>query len=141
VLDPFLPEKKEDVAHLKSLQLDVHEAFKDIVRARREGKLKGDEKELFSGLFWSGDKALELGLIDGIGALHATLRDRFGDDVIIKGHQPGGGFSLRKLLMPGNGGARLQHSLDHAAGSAASAALDQAVTLAEERALWSRYGL
>jgi signal peptide peptidase SppA len=140
VLDPFLPEKKEDVAHLKSLQLDVHEAFKDIVRARREGKLKGDEKELFSGLFWSGDKALELGLIDGIGALHSTLRDRFGDDVIVKDINLSGGFSLRKLLMPG-GGARLQHSLDHAAGSAASAALDQAVTLAEERALWSRYGL
>jgi signal peptide peptidase SppA len=140
VLDPFLPEKKEDVAHLKSLQLDVHEAFKDIVRTRRDGKLKGDEKELFSGLFWSGDKALELGLIDGIGALHATLRERFGDDVIIKDIDRGGGFSLRKLLKSGNGAA-LQHRVDHAAGSAAAAAIDHAVTLAEERALWSRYGL
>ncbi len=72
VLDPFLPEKKEDVDHLKSLQLDVHEAFKDIVRARRAEKLKGDEKELFSGLFWSGDKAMERGLVDGIGSLHTN---------------------------------------------------------------------
>jgi signal peptide peptidase SppA len=136
VLDPFLPEKKEDVEHLKSLQLDVHEAFKDIVRTRRENKLKGDEKELFSGLFWSGDKALELGLVDGIGNLHTTLRERFGDDVIIKTVDMASAFSLRKLM-----GGRVQGSIDHAAGTAAGAAVERAMTLAEERALWSRYGL
>lgn len=140
VLDPFLPEKKADVDHLKSLQLDVHEAFKDIVRSRRGDKLNGAEKDLFSGLFWGGDKAVELGLVDGIGNLHTTLRDRFGDDVIIKTIDARQGFSLRKLLLPG-GGSRVQHSIDHAAGSAAIAAMDHAVTLAEERALWSRYGL
>lgn len=136
VLDPFLPEKKEDVAHLKALQLDVHEAFKDIVRERRGGKLKCDEKELFSGLFWAGQKAKDLGLVDGVGNLHTTLRERFGDDVIIKTVDARSGLSLRKLM-----GGRMQGSIDHAAGSAAAAALDRAMTLAEERALWSRYGL
>jgi signal peptide peptidase SppA len=140
VLDPFLPEKKEDVEHLKSLQLDVHEAFKDIVRGSRGDKLKGDEKELFSGLFWSGGKALEFGLVDGIGSLHTTLRERFGDDVIIRTVDARSGLSLRKLLMPG-GGKALQGGVDHAAGTAAGAALERAMTLAEERALWSRYGL
>jgi len=136
VLDPFLPEKKEDVEHLKSLQLDVHEAFQDIVSTRRENKLKGDEKELFSCLFWSVDKALELGLVDGIGNLHTTLRERFGDDVIIKTVDMASAFSLRKLM-----GGRVQGSIDHAAGTAAGAAVERAMTLAEERALWSRYGL
>lgn len=143
VLDPFLPEKKDDVAHLKSLQLDVHEAFKDIVRTRRAERLKGEEKDLFSGLFWAGNKALELGLIDGIGNLHTTLRERFGDDVIIKSVDARVGLSLRKLLMPGGGGTAtaLQGSLDQAAETAAGAALERAMTLAEERALWSRYGM
>jgi serine protease SohB len=140
VLDPFLPARKQDIDHLKSLQLDVHDAFKDIVRTRRAGKLNGEEDKLFSGLFWAGDKAFELGLIDGIGSVNATLRERFGDDVIINNIDIRKGFSLKKLVLPG-GGAQVQHSLDHAAGFAATSAMDHAVTLAEERALWSRYGI
>ena len=83
-----------------------------------------------------GAKALELGLVDGIGNLHTTLRERFGDDVIIKTVDMASAFSLRKLM-----GGRVQGSIDHAAGTAAGAAVERAMTLAEERALWSRYGL
>ncbi len=137
VLDPFLPEKKEDVVHLKSLQLDIHEAFKDIVRSRREKLLKGNEKELFSGLFWAGDKALERGLVDGLGSLHEVLQKKFGADVIIKTIDEGSGLSLRKLLMPGGA----QASFDGAARAAGQGAAAHALVLAEERALWSRYGL
>jgi ClpP class serine protease len=136
VLDPFLPEKKEDVAHLKSLQLDVHDAFKDIVRSRREAQLKGEEAELFSGLFWAGDKALERGLIDGIGTLQEVLQSKFGEDVIIKTIEAKSGFSLRKLLLPGGGS-----SVDSAAMAAGQGVASSALALAEERALWSRYGL
>lgn len=136
VLDPFMPEKKEDVAHLKSLQLDVHEAFKDIVRSRRQARLNGKEDELFSGLFWAGDKALERGLVDGLGTLHEVLQKKFGDDVIIKTVEPKGGFSVRKLLLPGGGS-----SLDSAASAAGQGVASSALALAEERALWSRYGL
>jgi len=136
VLDPFLPEKKEDVAHLKSLQLDVHEAFKDIVRSRRQALLKGKDDELFSGLFWAGDKALERGLVDGLGTMHEILQDKFGEDVIIKTIEPKSGFSLRKLLLPGAGS-----SVDSAARAAGQGVASSALALAEERALWSRYGL
>jgi len=136
VLDPFLPEKKEDVAHLKSLQMDVHEAFKDIVRSRREAQLKGEENELFSGLFWAGDKALERGLVDDIGTLQEVLQSKFGEDVIIKTIEAKSGFSLRKLLLPGGAA-----SVDSAARAAGQGVAAGALALAEERALWSRYGL
>ena len=49
ILDPFQPEKQEDVERLLSIQTDVHDAFKTLVRYRRAGKLKGEESELFSG--------------------------------------------------------------------------------------------
>ena len=137
VLDPFLPAKKEDIAHLKALQMDVHEAFKDIVRSRREKHLKGDEKELFSGLFWAGDKAYERGLVDGLGSLNEVLQARYGDDVIIKTISPSPGFSLRRLIMPGSRAT----SIESAARAAGEGAVSSATMLAEERALWSRYGL
>ena len=70
ILDPFKPEKPEDVERLLDLQADVHGAFKDLVKARRAGKLKGEDGELFSGAFWSGRQALARGLIDEIGHLH-----------------------------------------------------------------------
>ena len=59
-LDPFQPEKPEDVARLKALQRDVHDVFIGIVKERRAGKLKGPEEELFSGAFWSAAKALRV---------------------------------------------------------------------------------
>jgi len=136
-LDPFLPEKKQDVAHLKSLQLDVHDAFKDIVRSRREKHLKGEEKELFSGLFWAGDKAFERGLVDGLGTMHEVLQKKFGEDVIIKTIAASTGLSLRRLLLPGGGVA----SLNDAARAIGEGATGHALVLAQERALWSRYGL
>jgi signal peptide peptidase SppA len=139
VLDPFLPERKDDVAHLKSLQEDVHEAFKDIVRKRREGRLKEDESKLFSGLFWAGERAQALGLVDGIGTMHAVLRDRFGEDVIIKTIEPQRGFSLRRFIT--RGGASLDGGLEDAGRAAGQAATAAVLSLAEERALWSRYGL
>jgi signal peptide peptidase SppA len=136
-LDPFLPEKKQDVAHLKSLQLDVHDAFKDIVRSRREKHLKGEEKELFSGLFWAGDKAFERGLVDGLGTMHEVLQKKFGEDVIIKTIAASTGLSLRRLLLPGGRAT----SLNDAARAIGEGATGHALVLAQERALWSRYGL
>ena len=57
VLDPFKPEKKEDIEQLKALQLEVHETFIDIVKERRGAKLS-DDPDLFTGLFWTGKKGL-----------------------------------------------------------------------------------
>ena len=80
-LDPFLPEKDRDVARLKALQSDMHDNFKQLVRTRREGKLKAPEDILFSGEFWTGGRALELGLLDGLGDLREIMRQRYGKKV------------------------------------------------------------
>jgi len=122
ILDPFQPEKKEDVKRLLSLQADVHEAFKSAVRSRREGKLKGDEKEMFSGAFWAGRQALDLGLIDGIGHLHDVLQRKFGDKVVVRTISPSSGWGLKRLGL----------------GTDFAGSLVEAMEL---RALWSRYGL
>src|SRR5580700_2012260 len=81
-LDPFLPEDAEDVQRLKTLQQEIHQGFIDLVKQSRGARLKGPEKTLFSGEYWSGTKAIELGLADGIGDLRSTLRARFGDKVV-----------------------------------------------------------
>ena len=125
MLDPFQPEKPEDVAHLKGLQADVHQSFKDLVRKRRGRKLSGSDAELFSGAFWSGRQALSRGLIDGIGHLHQVLKLRFGEKVVIRNVQQAQGWGIRRL------GFGVQ-DVD-IAGSAMEAL--------ETRALWSRFGL
>jgi signal peptide peptidase SppA len=81
MLDPFRPEKPEDVERLARLQAEIHEGFKDWVRERRLGRLKGDDATLFSGEFWTGRRGIELGLVDGLGELRATLQARYGDKV------------------------------------------------------------
>lgn len=124
VLDPFQPEKPEDVERLKSLQRDVHEDFKALVKSRRNEKLRGDEAELFSGAFWSGRQALSLGLVDGIGHMRDVMRARFGDRTEFKLIARPQGWGLRRL---GFG-----TTLDPASGL---------IDAMEIRALWGRFGL
>tara|TARA_B100000287_G_scaffold246028_1_gene231306 strand:- start:256 stop:1056 length:801 start_codon:yes stop_codon:yes gene_type:complete len=88
ILDPFSPEKKEDVKKLKSVQKELHEYFIEYIKTRRGGKLKEDNQKIFSGLFWSGETAMDLGLIDGIGEIKEILKNRFGDKVKIKEYAP-----------------------------------------------------
>jgi len=83
-LDPFLPEKDADVARLRALQDGLHDLFKAHVRARRGDKLAAGDEELFTGDFWLGGRAKELGLIDGLGSAHEVLTERYGDKVEIK---------------------------------------------------------
>ncbi|MHA1190138.1 MAG: S49 family peptidase [Alphaproteobacteria bacterium] len=82
-LDPFKPEKTEDIDHLKSLQSDVHDLFIDLVKGRR-GDVLADDDDLFTGLFWSGAKAVSLGLADREGDLRTVLRDMYGEKVRMK---------------------------------------------------------
>jgi signal peptide peptidase SppA len=127
ILDPFQPEKQEDVRRLRDLQADIHEAFKDVVRERRGGKLREGDPELFSGAFWTARKALELGLIDGLGHLHAVLQTKFGDRVEVLEMQRKPGWLQRRFGM----------AAATAGGSLAASLIDEI----EVRALWSRYGL
>lgn len=80
VLDPFQPQKKSDVDLLLGVQKDVHDNFKSLVRTARKDKLAADDDELFTGKFWSGAQALELGLIDGHGDLYTVIREKFGEN-------------------------------------------------------------
>lgn len=83
ILDPFKDEKEEEVAILKGVQKDCHDVFIDIVKESRKEKL-ADNPDLFTGLFWTGKKAKELGLIDEIGTHYSTLKTLFGKDVEIE---------------------------------------------------------
>ncbi|KQU66805.1 peptidase S49 [Aminobacter sp. DSM 101952] len=131
-LDPFQPEKKEDIERLKKLQLEVHETFIDMVKDRRRGKLK-DDPDLFTGLFWSGKKGLELGLVDSLGDMRTVLRDRYGAKAELKLITAPRGLFGRRL---GLGSSTSGFGPD-VAGAVASGLVDAA----EERALWSRFGL
>lgn len=84
MLDPFQPENPEHVERLLSLQLEIHEGFKRLVRARRGARLQAAEAQLFSGEFWTAGRALELGLIDGIGDVRSVMRARYGEDVVLR---------------------------------------------------------
>ncbi|MFT3989426.1 S49 family peptidase [Aestuariivirga sp.] len=122
ILDPFQPEKEEDVERLLAIQGDVHQAFKALVRSRRAGKLKGDEAELFSGAFWAGREALARGLIDGIGHLHEVLASRFGPKLVLKPVTHSSGWALKRLGFAASAGEGLVDAL-------------------ETRALFRRFGL
>ncbi len=130
VLDPFKPENKEDIERLKALQLEVHETFIDLVRERRGQKLK-DDPDLFTGLFWSGKKGLDLGLVDALGDMRQVLRDRYGPKTRLNLISPPRGLFGRWLPFFGS-----QTSTDIAA--AAAGGLMDAL---EERAMWGRFGL
>ena len=144
LLDPFQPEKPEDIARLKALQADVHDGFKALVRERRGGKLKAPEDELFSGAFWSGRKALEFGLIDGIADLRGEMRRRYGDKVRLQAIGPSRNWLQRRLgqSSTATSGAMAWASGDGALGAGLGSGLAEGLLAAvEERALWARYGL
>ena len=87
LLDPFSPENKDDIKRLKNLQTKLHDHFISFIKLRRGKKIDLKNKDLFTGMFWSGQEALELGLIDGIGQVNSILKDRFGNNVKIKEFQ------------------------------------------------------
>ncbi|WP_290542105.1 S49 family peptidase [Aestuariivirga sp.] len=125
ILDPFKPERIEDVEHLKSLQADIHDAFKTLVKARRGGKLKTDDPDIFSGAFWVGRQAQARGLVDGIGHMHPVLKRRFGDKLVVKNVSPAQGWGLKRLGF----------------GIEVTDIAENTMDALETRALWSRFGL
>ncbi|NTG49476.1 S49 family peptidase [Agrobacterium rhizogenes] len=130
ILDPFQPEKEKDIEYLKSLQLEIHKVFIDMVRERRAGKLTDDDA-VFSGLFWTGGRGLELGLIDGLGDMRQELKKRFGEKTkLVLVGTPRSLFGRRA---PGVSLAGMD-----GIGAGLASGLAQA---AEEKALWGRYGL
>lgn len=80
MMDPFKPEKEEDVARLSDMLGQIHEVFIDHVKVRRGDKLQ-DGSDLFTGEIWVGSKAVDVGLADHVGHLVPTMKEKFGKDV------------------------------------------------------------
>ena len=116
-LDPFKAEKPEDVARLMALQEPIHRAFIAEVRSRRGARLA--EGDLFTGEVGVGEKAVALGLADGIAHLVPKMKALYGDKVRFAAHGP------RRSLWQRFG----------------ASVLGEVMTSIEERALWARYGL
>jgi serine protease SohB len=133
MLDPFLPENPDDVERLKKLQRHIHEDFIALVKSRRGAKLQGPENDLFSGEYWTGQKAMELGLVDAIGDLRGTLRERFGDEVVTPLITAERGFLGRRIL-----GVAGSDAMQAAAGLGLA---EDLISALEARAIWARYGL
>jgi serine protease SohB len=133
MLDPFLPEKPEDVERLQAIQREIHHSFIALVKSRRGAALAGPEETLFSGEYWTGQKSIELGLADRIGDLRSSLRERFGDKVATPLVSAERGLFGRRI--PGVGAT----ALGQVWGGAGFA--DEVLSAIEARALWARYGL
>lgn len=118
MLDPFQPEKEEDVARLKRLLAQLHDTFIAQVKERRAGKL-ADNPDLFTGEVWIGQSAVEQGLADGIGHLVPVMKARLGDKTRFKRYE------ARKPLIPRLGAQAVQGALGEI----------------EERADYARFGL
>ncbi|QIE45655.1 S49 family peptidase [Pseudohalocynthiibacter aestuariivivens] len=117
-LDPFQPEKKEDVDRIKALLEDMHTVFIDYVKSRRGDKLSNDGA-LFSGEFWLGARAAELGLVDGQAHVMTKLQELYGKDVRITRYG-------RKKGLFSRFGANIA---------------EDAIGAVEDRASFARYGL
>jgi signal peptide peptidase SppA len=123
-LDPFKEEKEEDIERIKKLQLELHSDFIEVVKKSRGSKLKDTEKNnTFTGEFWSGTTSMKLGLIDGIGNAEQILREKFGEDIVIKKLEKQKSFIAKKL----------SSSIDNQ--------IDSIASVIEERALWQKFGL
>jgi serine protease SohB len=133
MLDPFLPEKPEDVERLKEIQKEIHENFIALVKSRRGSKLDGGDETLFSGEYWTGQRALRLGLVDAIGDVRSSLRERFGADVRTPLISAERGFFGRRLSGVG------PVSLDELYGRPGFA--EEILSALEARAIWGRFGL
>lgn len=82
MLDPFLPENPAQVAHINSMLAVTHQQFIKVVKQGRGERLK-DNPDIFSGLFWTGETAVELGLIDGLGSESYVARELIGAETTV----------------------------------------------------------
>ncbi len=81
-LDPFSPLKPDDEQHIRTMLAGIHQQFIDTVKKGRGERLKDDPK-LFSGLVWTGEESLKLGLIDGLGSTGFVAREIIGAEEIV----------------------------------------------------------
>ncbi len=130
-LDSFQPENPDDIARLKNLQAIIHKDFIDLVKDRRGKKIEAAGDQLFTGEFWTGRQALELGLIDGMIDCRTKMRELYGDKVRLKLVSMERGLFRRR-----SSGVGLNLDLPSGADLA-----DGVLASVEARAMWARFGL
>ena len=108
MLDPFRPERPQDIERLHAIQAEVLATFKHLVQVRRGTRLRGEPEALFSGAIWTGSEAVELGLVDGLGDVRSVIRERYGDKVVLRVVPPARASLLARWL----GSRPLQEGLD-----------------------------
>lgn len=127
-LDPFQPENDGDIKRLKALQKNIHRQFTTWIKERRSDKLKASDKKLFSGEFWTGQQALDLGLVDGLGEIRTICREKYGETVQLR------------LVTPRKNWIQKRLGLDSRA-TGMDGLPNALIDAAEHRAWWSRLGL
>ena len=128
LLDPFLPEKKDDVKQILTIQKDLHAQFINWVKKRRGKRLKAKDEVLFNAGVWSGAKAKDLGLVDGIGDYYNVMKNIFGDEVKFKDFSKKTSWFKQKFLSNSN-----TLNTDYL--------IESLIKNIEERIIWSKYGL
>src|SRR5580693_8459821 len=132
MLDPFLPENREDVARLKSIQREIHAIFIALVKQSRGSRLKGGDEVLFTGEYWAGETSVALGLADAIADLRSTLRARYGEKVVTPVIAPSSGM-LSGLL-----GRRSPGAIS--AWENTANLPEEVISALESRAIWAKFG-
>jgi signal peptide peptidase SppA len=132
MLDPFKAEDPDDVARLSVIQAEIHRQFTSYVKSRRGERLSQSDAALFNGDIWTGERALELGLVDGLGDVRTIARRKFGPDVRFHNIERPVGWLRRRF------GRFLPPDVGEAGPGVWAGDL---LAAAEERALWARFGL
>lgn len=127
MLDPFLPERPEDVARLKDIQRDIHRHFINWVKDRRGGRLEGNDEDLFEGRFWTGAQAIDMGIADEVGDVRSVMREKYGDDIRLVEFSP----DKKRLPLP----------FDIPGLAAGDGLAAEALDVLDNRAFWARLGL
>jgi len=131
MLDPFLPEKPDDVARLKTLQHEIHAIFIELVKQSRGARLKAADEVLFTGEYWAGETSVSLGLADAIGDLRSTLRARYGEKVSTPLIAPPSGMLSGFFGRRSPGASSLE---------GVSSLPEELISALESRAIWAKFG-
>ena len=126
MLDPFLPEKKEDIDQIKSIQKDLHEQFISWIKKRRGKRIKVSDDIVFNAGIWSGRQALKIGLVDDIGDYYTVMKKKFGKDIKFKDFSKKQSWFKQKFLSRNNKGDNMIENL---------------FTYIDEKLIWSKYEL
>ena len=123
MLDPFLPEKKEDIDQIKSIQKDLHEQFISWIKKRRGKRIKATDEKLFNAGIWSGRQAKDLGLVDDLGDYYSVMKKKFGKEIKFRDFSKKQSWFKQKFFSSNKN----------------SDIIDSLLSKIEEKLIWSKY--